>query len=124
MRIVTIICFISLIFLLSSCETGPQNTISSNELNGFSDKLELTYGNGHTKVIEDLATRENLIELIKSNQYKRVNKPDSVGQSFTIQLQQNLRYTSPGYLHNGTEIYKATDIDIVTKIQKLISELK
>jgi len=114
-----------LLFLLLpvlGCDGKPFNTNISESIK-MSKEIKVIFGDGNELTISDKATLEKVLGEIKSINFERIEIPDSVGQNFSLRLENGLEYTSTGYLKINKTYYKAKDTKIVVNLDDYIVAL-
>ncbi|WP_217560827.1 hypothetical protein [Paenibacillus sp. GbtcB18] len=86
-------------------------------------EINVIFGDGNQLTISDKVTIEKVLGEIQSINYERIEIPDSVGQNFSLGLENDLKYTSTGYLEINKTYYKAKDTKIVVNLDNYIVAL-
>jgi hypothetical protein len=122
-----VILFIVLFSLLTACNKNNDNEDTmgifvNNSIEEDTDDILIKYGDGNQTFMDDGQSISHVIRSLKSMNYKEVELPDTVGQSFTLQLSRvkELEYISTGYLRINETLYKASNADIVAELNEFV----
>jgi hypothetical protein len=122
------ILFIILSLQLTACNQNndvPSRVIINQSLRDAvegADEIQIDYGDGNQITLSESVSIRVILGYLKSMSYEEVDLPDGVGQSFTLKLsrEKELYYMSSGYLKINETLYKASNADIVAKLNDYI----
>src|SRR4051812_23405383 len=99
---------------LTACKKNNDDATGifvNNSIEENINEIPIQYGDGNRTIMDDGQSISHVIQSLKSMNYKEVELPDTVGQSFTLQLSRvkELEYVSTGYIRINETLYKASD---------------
>ncbi|TFE25950.1 hypothetical protein [Cohnella luojiensis] len=119
------ILIIVLASLLMACNKNKDDTtgiIVNDSIEEVTEDILVKYGDGSQIIMDDGKSISHVIRSLKSMNYKEVERPDTVGQSFILQLskEKELEYASTGYIRIDETLYKASNADIVAELNEFV----
>jgi uncharacterized lipoprotein YajG len=116
--IVLIVICSSLLF--TGCNKEQTQTLIGQQLNLSAEQLYVQYGNGQAVIIEDANVINEINNMIKSSDFMPVKATSGVGQTFTITWNDELKYTSTGYLYNKSQLYEIINKEVISNLHVYI----
>ncbi len=120
-----VVLIIVLASLLTACNKNKDDTTGNfvnNSIEEDTEEILIKYGDGNQIMIDDGQSISRVVRNLKAMSYKEVDLPDTVGQSFTLQLsrEKEIEYVSTGYLRINETLYKASNADIVAELNEFV----
>ncbi|MBW5448815.1 hypothetical protein GE107_22500 [Cohnella sp. CFH 77786] len=111
------------ILLLIGCGKKPMTNTPAADLLVTPQKILVTYGDGNKLTLTQKEIIEHIVTVLKNLNYEIINKPDSVGQNFTLEIERDLEYISTGFLKINNTYYKAKESSKILELDQYIVSL-
>jgi hypothetical protein len=113
----------ALILLYVSIGCKQQSGSPGPEALTMPNQIVVAYGDGKKGTLTNAEVVEKIFNQLKEFEYEKVKLPDTVGQKYTLKMNDGQDFLSTGYLRIDGNYYRVKDQEALLEFQEYIASV-